>query len=457
MAASQISAQARGVVVILQGNAWVVASDGSRKAIRLGDEIQEGQVVLTEDGTRLELALPNGQQISVESGRELLIDGNLLGLAPTDPTEAALKDLNSGASAIARILAQGGDLSTELEATAAGLSGGDASDSHSFVRVLRISEEISPLTTVRDAQGGAPIQTNLEGNGQNVVAPIPNTNTTLGSPTVSIPNDGSGAGASDLSVAENASTSGSFTISAPDGLTSLTIGTTVITAAALSAATPGAPVVVPGSNGSLTVTGYNSSTGVVSYSFDPTGSSTNHSAGNVIEHFNVVVTDPQGDTNSASSLDIRITDTAPVAVADSRTVTEDQTDITGNLVTGVNASADTQGADSPTVTGAQVGDAGATQITTGVGSGLVGTYGTLTIHSDGSYSYVTNAAAQALNVGDSKQDVFSYTLKDSDGSFSTTTVTMTVTGASEGSPTVSIPNDGSGAGASDLSVAENAS
>ncbi|MFZ2307257.1 MAG: Calx-beta domain-containing protein, partial [Rhodoferax sp.] len=42
-----------------------------------------------------------------------------------------------------------------------------------------------------------------------------------------------------------------------------------------------------------------------------------------------------------------------------------------------------------------------------------------------------NAAAQALNVGDSRNDVFSYTLRDSDGDFSTTTVTMTVTGASD--------------------------
>jgi len=80
MATSQISAQARGVVVILQGNAWVVSPDGSKRAIKLGDEIQEGQIVLTEDGTRLELALPNGREISLESGRELLIDANLLGL-----------------------------------------------------------------------------------------------------------------------------------------------------------------------------------------------------------------------------------------------------------------------------------------------------------------------------------------------------------------------------------------
>ena len=277
-----------------------------------------------------------------------------------------------------------------------------------------------------------------------------------GSPTVSIPNDGTGVAGSDLSVAENATVNGSFSISAPDGLTSLTIGSTVISASALSAATAAAPITVTGSNGSLTVTGYNSSTGVVSYSFDPSGSSTNHSAGNVIEHFNVLVTDPQGDTNLTSTHQQETTMSDAYIVAATRTASEVPTGITGNLVTASAAAADTLGADTATVTGAQVGNAAGAQISTGVGSALVGTYGTLTIAANGSYTYVTNAAAQALNVGDSVNDVFSYTLKDSDGSFSTTTVTMTVTGASEGVPTVSIPNNGSGVGGSDLSVAENA-
>ncbi|TAH13539.1 MAG: retention module-containing protein [Curvibacter sp.] len=146
MAANQVTAQARGVVVILQGNAWILNADGSRRVLRLGDEVQEGQVVVTDNGTRLELALPNGQPLAVASGRELLIDANLLGSAPTDPTEAALKDLNSGAEAVARALATGdGDLSAELEATAAGLGGGEGGDSHGFVRLLRISESLNSL------------------------------------------------------------------------------------------------------------------------------------------------------------------------------------------------------------------------------------------------------------------------------------------------------------------------
>ena len=150
MATNQVSAQARGVVVILQGKAWVVDASGNRRALAVGDEVQEGQQIITEEGTRLELALPNGQPLIVAAGRELLIDANLLGTASTDKSEASLVNLNSGAAEVARIIASGGDLSAELEATAAGLGGGEGSDSHSFVRLMRIQEEVAPLSISRE-------------------------------------------------------------------------------------------------------------------------------------------------------------------------------------------------------------------------------------------------------------------------------------------------------------------
>jgi Ca2+-binding RTX toxin-like protein len=152
MATNQITTGARGVVVILQGKAWVIQADGSRKPLQVGDEVQEGQVVVTDVDTRLELALPNGEPISIAAGRELLIDSNLLGTAPTDKTEAALQDLNSGSAQIANVLAKGGDLSTELDATAAGLGGGEASDAHSFVRLVRINETLNALNIERGDQ-----------------------------------------------------------------------------------------------------------------------------------------------------------------------------------------------------------------------------------------------------------------------------------------------------------------
>ena len=153
MATNPISAQARGIVVILQGKAWVVDTNGNRKALAVGDEVQEGQLVVTDEGTRLELALPNGQPLMIAAGRELLIDASLLGTANTDKVEASLVDLNSGSAEVARIIASGGDLSTQLEATAAGLGGGEGGNSHSFVRLMRIQEEVSPLSI--DRAGGS--------------------------------------------------------------------------------------------------------------------------------------------------------------------------------------------------------------------------------------------------------------------------------------------------------------
>ena len=151
MATNQVSAQARGIVVLLKGNAWLESADGSRKLLQLGDEVQEGQKVITENGAVLELGLPNNQQVTVASERELLIDATLLGTTPIDKTEASLQNLNTGAAEVAKIIAAGGDLSSELEPAAAGLAGGDPNESHSFVQLLRISESLDSLSIDRAA------------------------------------------------------------------------------------------------------------------------------------------------------------------------------------------------------------------------------------------------------------------------------------------------------------------
>ncbi|MCX7279085.1 MAG: retention module-containing protein, partial [Burkholderiales bacterium] len=151
MATSQVSAQARGIVVLLEGQAWVVDASGQRVLLKVGDEVKEGQVVITDNGAHLELALPHGDPITITAARELLIDANLLGTAPTDPTEAVLKDLNSGADQVTKIIQSGGDLSTELDPTAAGLTGGDANGTHGFVQLLRITESLDSLNLDRSA------------------------------------------------------------------------------------------------------------------------------------------------------------------------------------------------------------------------------------------------------------------------------------------------------------------
>ena len=74
-----------------------------------------------------------------------------------------------------------------------------------------------------------------------------------------------------------------------------------------------------------------------------------------------------------------------------------------------------------------------------------GTYGTVTINSDGSYTYTldnTDAQTNALAQGESVTDVFSYTVTDEFGATDTATLTITITGTNDGPVAVGDTNAG---------------
>ena len=87
---------------------------------------------------------------------------------------------------------------------------------------------------------------------------------------------------------------------------------------------------------------------------------------------------------------------------------------------------DLSGADgfaTTTLVGVAAGSDTSSAVSGGVGSGVAGTYGTLTLSADGSYTYL--ATADAVLSGN-ETDVFVYTVEDSDGDVSTTTLTISV-------------------------------
>ena len=64
------------------------------------------------------------------------------------------------------------------------------------------------------------------------------------------------------------------------------------------------------------------------------------------------------------------------------------------------------------------------------GTSIVGTYGTLTIGADGSYTYTADQdAADSIADGSSETDVFTYTISDGNGGTDTATLTITVNGS----------------------------
>ena len=209
------------------------------------------------------------------------------------------------------------------------------------------------------------------------------------------------------------SQSGTFTVTAPDGLQSLTVGGISVVSGGVAAGFPQSITTDLGNT--LTITGYNPATGVVSYSYTLIASETHASgegANNLAESFTVVASDTDG-SSASDTLDVTIIDDVPNAVDDTNpaTATEQHLALTGNVLGN-----DVQGAD---------------RIASGpvVAGTFVGTYGTLVLAADGTYTYTLNpgdADFQNLHGGGSGEETFTYTLKDADGDTSTATLTLNV-------------------------------
>ncbi|WP_414904173.1 VCBS domain-containing protein, partial [Pseudomonas sp. IT-P260] len=168
--------------------------------------------------------------------------------------------------------------------------------------------------------------------------------------------------------------SGTFTITALDGVTTLTVGGIAVVTNGVAAGFPQSVTTPLGST--LTITGFNATTGVVSYSYtlvDNESHPTANGANNLPEQFAVTVVDDNGTTANAT-LDVNIIDDLPKAVDDSNTGTASETTLTltGNVLTN-----DVQGAD---------------RVPTGpvIAGTFTGTYGTLELHTDGTYTYTLN-------------------------------------------------------------------
>ena len=201
-----------------------------------------------------------------------------------------------------------------------------------------------------------------------------------------------------------------------------------------------------GDYGTLTITGFNAN-GSITYSYVLEDNVDHDTDLTPFEEFDVQITDSDGDT-ATDTLRIDIVDDAPVANDDTDSVTEDGPLVAnGNVVTGVGsdgnpAGDDLVGADDSIVTNVDGLNPGVgSAVATPGGVAIVGQYGTLVIHSDGSYTYTldnTNPVVQALSDGDTLTEQFEYTLLDNDGDTDTAVLTITINGDND-VPTVDVP------------------
>jgi VCBS repeat-containing protein len=214
-------------------------------------------------------------------------------------------------------------------------------------------------------------------------------------------------------------TSGSFSIDGHGESVTLQIGGQPVP---LSAQSVGASFT--GDHGVLTITGIGTSAGVTTVQYGYALHDNRLGAGG--DAFTLTVTDATADT-STTALHIDIVDDAPVARDDLTSLLGPVgTQATGNVITGQGttsglAGADRLGADHAEVVGVVWGLGVPTADPAG-GLTVVGVHGTLTLSANGAFSYaVTNGTAP-----DGSTEVFTYLLRDQDGSTASATLTVTL-------------------------------
>ncbi|SFP83253.1 retention module-containing protein, partial [Pseudomonas borbori] len=327
-----------GVVSQVVGEVFAVAGDGMRRPLVEGDRVFAGEQLVTGAGGAVAIALAGGGELTLGRDSSLMLDTQVLAgmrgdgaAAPesagqTAPSDKDLTDVEQLQAAIEA----GVDPTVALAATAAGPGSGGAGGGggHSFVLLGETAGALEPVIGFpTEGLGFVPEfpdpdieQTNEQAAEEPVIPQI-------------ILGERQSVSESALATGSNADSdgefaSGTFQLAHAGGLSvlqSLTINDVTVSIVSLVG------VSFVGEHGILTITGYDGSTGVVSYSYELT-SPANSSTGNPSGIFTLSASDGT-QSSTPANLVIEIFDDVPNAVDDSHSIAEDTlAPISGNVL-----------------------------------------------------------------------------------------------------------------------------
>ncbi|MDO9144501.1 retention module-containing protein [Rhodoferax sp.] len=129
------------------GTVFAVNEQGVSRQLKVGDVLQQGETIRTVGDVQVELLMDDGRVLAVAPNQLLRLDENVSESDQRPTAQDSAVDAPAAATdTVLQALERGTDLSTELEATAAGLGGGAGADGgSSFVQLLRIVEGVEPL------------------------------------------------------------------------------------------------------------------------------------------------------------------------------------------------------------------------------------------------------------------------------------------------------------------------
>jgi large repetitive protein len=228
-------------------------------------------------------------------------------------------------------------------------------------------------------------------------------------------------------------------------------GTTVTLAELQNAATT--PVDVATQYGTLSITGYDAATGEISYSYTLTGSTPDHSdsaANDIIrETIQIAAVESDGDIR-VDSLVAGVEDDAPMTPAPDTPVSVVEGGAAVGTANGGDnlLSNDTLGADGGRVHEITYTDASGNSASVLIPQGgtelVITQYGSLTVASDGTWSYTPDASADHVKLTNDTElsDDFSYTTIDGDDDVSPGSATQQIT-VTDTVPVLGTPQDAS--------------
>ncbi len=172
-----------GIVKSIVGQAIVINEHGERHVLKVGEQIQVGERIVTAVGAVVNLQMVNGKFINLVPSQTVKLTDQLTSEVVPDASENAVNQ--ASIQSVIQAIAEGRDINEVLEATAAGLAGGAGSDgATSFVDLERIQSSAATSNQFGDG-ASADLSGGNAGNTQNFVYLFPASD----APTVEIPAD----------------------------------------------------------------------------------------------------------------------------------------------------------------------------------------------------------------------------------------------------------------------------
>ena len=111
-------------VSAVQGQAFAKSKDGELRVLHVGDPIFEADVLVSTEGSRVELTTADGRTLMARENETLTVDAEVTGTVPPEVSDSALQLAGADVNKVIKAINDGGSLDALLEETAAGDSAG---------------------------------------------------------------------------------------------------------------------------------------------------------------------------------------------------------------------------------------------------------------------------------------------------------------------------------------------